>query len=123
MQTHSITLGRNIPNSGTVTNQMWMAFLQDEVCTSLEYATVTDGLGIYQGELEQCKIISVQTDDLNVINALLEIGARYKKQFNQDCILYSTTENPQFVLQWPNQNQKRKGIRCMHSLPRSSPFS
>ena len=99
MQTHSITLGRNIPNSGTVTNQMWMAFLKDEVCTSLEYCTVTDGLGIYKGELEQCKIISVQTDDSNVITALLEIGARYKKQFNQDCILYSTTENPQFVLQ------------------------
>ena len=78
---------------------MWIAFLRDEVCTSLEYATVTDGLGIYKGELEQCKIISVQTDDSNVIAALLEVGSRYKKQFNQECILYSTTENPQFVLQ------------------------
>ena len=99
MQTHSITLGRNIPNSGTVTNQMWIAFLRDEVCTLLEYATVTDGIGIYQGELEQCKIISVQTDDSKIVDALLEVGSRYKKQFNQDCILYSTTENPQFVLQ------------------------
>ena len=99
MQTHSITLGRNIPNSGTVTNQMWIQFLQDEVCTSLDYATVTEGTGIYKGELEQCMIISVQTDDPNVITALHAVGSRYKKQFNQDCILYSTTENPQFVLQ------------------------
>ena len=98
MQTHSITLGRNIPNSGTVTNQMWMAFLKDEVCTSLEYCTVTDGIGIYKGELEQCKIISVQTNDSKVVDALKDIGARYKKQFNQECILYSTTENPSFVL-------------------------
>ena len=98
MQTHSITLGRTIPNSGTVTNQMWIEFVKNEVCTSLEYATITEGTGIYKGELEQCKIISVQTDDSNVITALLEVGSRYKKQFNQDCILYSTTDNPQFVL-------------------------
>ena len=61
-------------------------------------ATVTEGTGIYKGELEQCMIISVQTDDVNVITALKEIGSRYKKQFNQDCILYSTTDNPQFAL-------------------------
>jgi len=98
MQTHSITLGRNIPNSGTVTNQMWIEFVKNEVCTCLDYATITEGTGIYQGELEQCMIISVQTDDLNVITALQAIGSRYKQQFNQDCILYSTTDNPQFVL-------------------------
>ena len=38
MQTHSITLGRTIPNSGTVTNQMWIEFVKNEVCTSLEEA-------------------------------------------------------------------------------------
>ena len=117
MQTHSITLGRNIPNSGTVTNQMWIEFLKNEVCTSLEYATVTEGTGIYKGELEQCMIISVQTDDLNVITALQAIGSRYKKQFNQDCILYSTTDNPQFVLTWPNQNQRKRSFtQCIRSF-------
>ena len=121
MQTHSITLGRNIPNSGTVTNQMWIQFLQDEVCTSLEYATVTEGTGIYKGELEQCMIISVQTDDANVIKALHAVGSRYKKQFNQDCILYSTTDNPQFALTWPNQNPKRKGPSSAKRLRPYSP--
>ena len=98
MQTHSITLGRNIPNSGTVTNQMWIEFVKNEVCTSLEYATITEGTGIYKGELEQCMIISVSTEDPSTVEALQAIGSRYKKQFNQDCILYSTTDNPQFVL-------------------------
>ena len=98
MQTHSITLGRTIPNSGTVTNQMWIEFVKNEVCTSLEYATITEGTGIYKGELEQCMIISVSTEDPSPVEALQAIGSRYKKQFNQDCILYSTTDNPQFVL-------------------------
>ena len=98
MQTHSISLGRNIPNSGKVTKQMWLDFVRNEVCTSLEYATITEGTGIYRGELEQCMILSVSTDDASIVQTLHDIGARYKKQFNQDCYLYSTTHNPQFVL-------------------------
>ena len=98
MQTHSITLGRTIPNSGTVTNQMWIEFVKNEVCTSLEYATITEGTGIYKGEVEQCMTVSVSSDDPNVIASLREVGSRYKRSFNQECILYSTTDNPNFVL-------------------------
>ena len=122
MQTHSITLGRTIPNSGTVTNQMWIEFLKNEVCTSLEYATVTEGTGIYKGELEQCMIISVSTEDPSTVEALQAIGSRYKKMFNQDCILYSTTDNPQFVLTWPNKNRKRKGPSSVQRLKLYSPL-
>ena len=63
MQTHSITLGMNIPNAGTVTNQMWIQFLNDTVLASLEYATITDALGIYKGTLERSKVISISTED------------------------------------------------------------
>ena len=42
----------NIPNAGTVTNQMWIQFLNDTVLASLEYATITDAIGIYKGTLE-----------------------------------------------------------------------
>lgn len=91
MQTHSITLGRNIPNSGKVTKQMWTTFLQDEILNLLEYATITEGIGIYKGTLEQCVIVSVTTDDTAVISALHQVGKRYKKAFNQECYLYSST--------------------------------
>ena len=91
MQTHSITLGRTIPNSGTVTNQMWIEFVKNEVCTSLEYATITEGIGIYKGEIEQCMTVSVTTEDTAVISALHAVGKRYKKAFNQECYLYSST--------------------------------
>ena len=91
MQTHSITLGRNIPNSGKVTKQMWNTFLQDEILNLLEYATITEGIGIYKGTLEQCMTVSVTTDDTAVISALHQVGKRYKKAFNQECYLYSST--------------------------------
>ena len=94
MQTHSITLGMNIPNAGTVTNQMWIQFLNDEVLTSLEYATITDALGIYKGTLERSKVISISTEDPAAVDALRKVGDAYKKAFNQDAIMYSVAEVP-----------------------------
>ena len=94
MQTHSITLGMNIPNAGTVTNQMWIQFLNDTVLASLEYATITDALGIYKGTLERSKVISISTEDLAAVDALRKVGDAYKKAFNQDAIMYSVAEVP-----------------------------
>ena len=94
MQTHSITLGMNIPNAGTVTNQMWIQFLNDTVLASLEYATITDSIGIYQGTLEKSKTISVTTEDPAAVDALREVGDAYKKAFNQDAIMYTVTAVP-----------------------------
>ncbi|AGH26154.1 hypothetical protein CPMG_00053 [Prochlorococcus phage MED4-213] len=94
MQTHSITLGMNIPNAGTVTNQMWIQFLNDTVLASLEYATITDSVGIYQGTLEKSKTISVTTADPAAAESLIKVGDAYKKAFNQDAIMYTVTEVP-----------------------------
>ena len=94
MQTHSITLGMNIPNAGTVTNQMWIQFLNDTVLASLEYATITDALGIYKGTLERSKVISITTEDPAAVNALRQVGDAYKQQFNQDSVMYAVTAVP-----------------------------
>ena len=84
----------NIPNAGTVTNQMWIDFLNVTVLASLEYATITDAIGIYKGTVEQSKVISVSTDDTAVVDALLEVGDAYKKAFNQDAIMYTVLPVP-----------------------------
>ena len=94
MQTHSITLGMNIPNAGTVTNQMWIDFLNVTVLASLEYATITDSVGIYQGTLEKSKTISVITEDPAAVDALRKVGDAYKAAFNQDAIMYTVTAVP-----------------------------
>tara|TARA_X000000950_G_C13513683_1_gene496743 strand:+ start:65 stop:337 length:273 start_codon:yes stop_codon:yes gene_type:complete len=84
----------NIKDAGTVTNQMWIQFLNDTVLASLEYATITDAIGIYKGTLEKSKVISVSTDDTAVVDALLEVGDAYKKAFNQDAIMYTVLPIP-----------------------------
>ena len=94
MKTHSITLGMNIPNAGTVTNQMWIQFLNDTVLASLEYATITDAIGIYKGTLEKAKVISITTEDTAAVDALRKVGDSYKAAFNQDAIMYTVTNVP-----------------------------
>ena len=94
MQTHSIPLGMNIPNAGTVTNQMWIDFLNVTVLASLEYATITDAIGIYKGTLEKSKVISITTEDPAAVDALRKVGDAYKQQFNQDAIMYAVQQVP-----------------------------
>ena len=89
----------NISDSGKVTNQMWLQFLETEVVTRLDYATITDAIGIYKGIVENSKIISVTVDErttnsLKIIDTLKEIGQIYKKQFRQDTVLYTCTQIP-----------------------------
>ena len=84
----------NIPDAGTVTNQMWIQFLNDTVLASLEYATITDALGIYQGTLERSKVISITTEDPAAVDALRKVGDAYKAAFNQDSVMYAVTAVP-----------------------------
>ena len=84
----------NIKDAGTVTNQMWIQFLNDTVLASLEYATITDAIGIYKGTIEKSKVISVSTDDTAVVESLLEVGDAYKKAFKQDAIMYTVLPVP-----------------------------
>ena len=94
MQTHSITLGMNIPNAGSVTNQMWIDFLNVTVLASLEYATITDAIGIYKGTIEKSKVISITTEDPAAVNALRQVGDAYKAAFNQESVMYAVTHVP-----------------------------
>jgi len=84
----------NIKDAGTVTNQMWIQFLNDTVLASLEYATITDALGIYKGTLERSKVISISTEDPAAVDALRKVGDAYKAAFNQDAIMYTVTAVP-----------------------------
>ena len=84
----------NIPNAGTVTNQMWIDFLNVTVLASLEYATITDAIGIYKGTLEKSKVISITTEDAAAVEALQAVGDAYKQQFNQDSVMYAVTNVP-----------------------------
>ena len=73
---------------------MWIDFLNVTVLASLEYATITDAIGIYKGTLEKSKVISVTTEDPAAVDALIKVGDAYKQQFNQDSVMYAVTNVP-----------------------------
>ncbi len=87
METTTLTVGRNIPDEGIVTNQMLDEFIQNEVLTRLEYATITHGMGIYKGTMEAIVCISVTGKEHE--DALFEVGHAYKTQFRQESVMYS----------------------------------
>ena len=97
MQTHTLSLGRNIPDAGTVTEQMWQEFLKETVCVFLDCCTITDGVGIWKGEVEQTKIISVTVDERSIasvaiLDNLKAVGDAWKTQFRQECVMLTTTQ-------------------------------
>ena len=100
MQTHTLSLGRNIPDAGTVTEQMWQEFLKETVCLFLDCCTITDGVGIWKGEVEQTKIISVTVDERSIasvaiLDNLKAVGDAWKTQFRQECVcLLYTSPSP-----------------------------
>ena len=102
MQTHTLSLGRNIPDAGTVTEQMWQEFLKETVCLFLDCCTITDGIGIWKGEVEQTKIISVTVDERSIASvAILEnlkaVGDAWKTQFRQECVMLTSTQIAEVV--------------------------
>ena len=102
MQTHTLSLGRNIPDAGTVTEQMWQEFLKETVCLFLDCCTITDGVGIWKGEVEQTKIISVTVDERSIasvaiLDNLKAVGDAWKTQFRQECVLLTSTQIAEVV--------------------------
>ena len=102
MQTHTLSLGMNIPDAGTVTEQMWQEFLRETVCLFLDCCTITDGIGIWKGEVEQTKIISVTVDERSIasvaiLDNLKAVGDAWKTQFRQECVMLTSTQIAEVV--------------------------
>ena len=97
MQTHTLSLGMNIPDAGMVTEQMWQQFLKETVCFFLDCCTITEGVGIWKGDIERTKIISVTVDERSIasvaiIDNLREVGNQWKTQFRQECVMLTSTQ-------------------------------
>jgi hypothetical protein len=77
-------LGRNIPDSGTVTKAMMQAFIREQVCPRFDGFTVTEGVGFWKG------------DDAA---SVAEIAEAFKTAFRQESVLMTELALPvcQFV--------------------------
>ena len=95
MKRLELIMGRDIPNTGTVTDYMMDEFIRREIMPHFEYGTFIDGEGLWKGELEQTKIFYLECADDEVDEHMLSlncIAAAYKKQFRQESVLISQVQ-------------------------------
>ena len=81
---------------------MWQEFLKETVCLFLDCCTITDGVGIWKGEVEQTKIISVTVDERSIasvaiLDNLKAVGDAWKTQFRQECVMLTSTQIAEVV--------------------------
>ncbi len=87
-----LTMGRSIPDAGTVSEEMFTAFVKSDIMPHLEYGTILDAVGFWKGQQEETKILylEIPESDLPQMQPIFErIGAAYKKAFRQDAVLIS----------------------------------
>ena len=90
-----LTMGRDIPNEGTVTDHIMHDFIRREIMPHFEYGTFIDGEGIWKGQFEKTKIFYIEIADSELDDHMLSlncIAAAYKKQFRQDSVLISQVQ-------------------------------
>ena len=58
---HHLTLGRNIPTGGYVTDLDWQMYCQEVLDANFDGDTITDAVGTWQSDLEDTKIVSIDT--------------------------------------------------------------
>ncbi len=90
-----LTMGRDIPNEGSVTDHMMNDFIKTEIMPHFEYGTFIDGEGIWKGQFEKTKIFYIEIADNELEDHMISmncIAAAYKKQFRQDSVLISQVQ-------------------------------
>ena len=95
MKRIEITMGRNIPNNGKVSDQMMNDFIKSDIMPFFDYGTFIDAEGFWKGEFEQTKIFYNECADAEVSELMPKFEAvadSYKRAFRQDAVMISTVE-------------------------------
>jgi hypothetical protein len=93
MNTYQLFFGRNIPSGGTVTDSDFTKFLY--YCnTVVDGYTVQDVSGVWKGEKEDTKLMTICTDNRE---GVYEIARAYRDAFNQDSVAVQILPAMEFV--------------------------
>jgi len=94
MQTYQLFCGRDIPNGGVVTDEMFNSFIKDELDTVFDGYTISNVRGMWKGQPEITNCISSCTDRYNDV---LAIANAYKQLFEQDSVAIQALAPMTFV--------------------------
>ena len=87
-----MAMGRNIPDAGTVDDEMFADFVESDILTVLDFGTIIDGVGFWKGQQEQTKILFVDVEESEfdkMYKLFVMIAAAYKTAFRQDAVMIS----------------------------------
>ena len=91
---HHLTLGRNIPTGGYVTDLDWQMYCDEVLDTHFDGYMVTDANGCWKSVHELTKTVSIETDDRQAINDVIQL---YKEMFQQEAVGLYITPSMEFI--------------------------
>ena len=91
---HHLTLGRNKPDGGYVTDLDWQMYCDEVLDTHFDGYMVTDANGCWKSVHELTKTVSIETDDRQAINDVVQL---YKDMFQQEAVGLYITPSMEFI--------------------------
>ena len=91
---HHLTLGRNIGENGYVTDADWQKYCQEVLNSNFEGYTIQDATGTWKSELEDTKIVIINTTNQDKVEAVAWL---YKDMFDQEAVGHYTTSPMEFI--------------------------
>ena len=95
---HHLTFGRNWSNDrdahDIVTDLDWQMFCEEVLDSHFDGYMVTDANGCWKYEHEKTKQVSIETDDRQAIEDVIQ---EYKEMFNQDAVGLYITPSMEFI--------------------------
>ena len=94
MPLHHLTLGRNKPTGGYVTDLDWQMYCQEVLDANFDGYTIQDATGTWKSDLEDTKIVSIDTGNRDKIEGVAQL---YKEMFDQDAVGLFCTPSMEFI--------------------------
>ena len=91
---HHLTFGRNIKDTDYVSDVDWQMYCDEVLDSHFDGYMVTDANGCWKSVHELTKTVSIETDDRQAINDVIEL---YKEMFQQDAVGLYITPSMEFI--------------------------
>ena len=91
---HHLTFGRSIKDNGYVTDLDWEMYCNEVLDSHFDGYMVTDANGCWKSVHELTKTVSVETDDRQAIDDVVQL---YKEMFQQEAVGHYITPSMEFI--------------------------
>ena len=91
---HHLTLGRNTPSGGYVTDLDWQMYCQEVLDANFDGYTIQDATGTWKSDLEDTKIVIINTTNQDKVE---DVAWHYKDMFDQEAVGHYITSPMEFI--------------------------